>query len=285
MEFFNDKIWVKITDENKIKLIEIQNSQILDTITIPKLSNVKNYLISDKNFTFVGESYNHQIAIYQFSNPQSTGTDVILPNIELVDFEIHNITFDYGGEDYDDPYIIGYHFTTTMTIQNNGNDPVNSFAVFGKLKGGVNCSRNIFYQKFTDIDIEPGMSSTFQLHWAYQEGIENNLLCFECLAPNDELESASSDNSLCKTFEIIGVDDNSYSQISVYPNPVTNQLFVNGGNEIVKHIEISNLSGLTIYKSQIEGQNSVNINELSNGVLLVKIITDKGASVFKIIKQ
>lgn len=74
----------------------------------------------------------------------------------------------------------------------------------------------------------------------------------------------------------------SASSLALYPNPVSNQLFISAEN--VQKIEIYNMLG-TLVKTAIKDTESIDLTNLSSGNYLVKITTDHGSVTKKIIKK
>ena len=79
---------------------------------------------------------------------------------------------------------------------------------------------------------------------------------------------------------IVQVNENS---ILVYPNPVKNNLFVNGLANNSK-ISIYDLSGKLLFNKQITN-NQIDISSFQSGVYTVKIETSKGIVTKKFVKQ
>ncbi len=77
------------------------------------------------------------------------------------------------------------------------------------------------------------------------------------------------------------------SKFNVYPNPATNVInFSNNANAIVSSVEMSDLNGRVIKSVKVnatEGQ--ISVNDLAIGVYMMKIITDQGVAIKKIVKQ
>ncbi len=76
--------------------------------------------------------------------------------------------------------------------------------------------------------------------------------------------------------------------ISVYPNPITDNFFVNNSfNETdAMTLNISDINGRLVKKVQnIAGRQSINIDDLSKGIYFLKIQTSKGDVVKKIVKE
>jgi hypothetical protein len=93
-----------------------------------------------------------------------------------------------------------------------------------------------------------------------------------------------------KTFEIdyglLNKEDNSIANtIFIYPNPAHDYITLNSQNDIsINTIKIYDALGrLVLMKNN--PQNLINISTLTNGLLIVKIETDKGIKVEKVIKQ
>jgi len=76
------------------------------------------------------------------------------------------------------------------------------------------------------------------------------------------------------------------NNIEIYPNPTKGEITVNS-DVIIEKIEISNISGTIVRTIQVNNYNfKTDISELSNGVYLLKLISDTGEIyVEKLIKQ
>jgi hypothetical protein len=87
---------------------------------------------------------------------------------------------------------------------------------------------------------------------------------------------------------IVPLDD---GRLTVYPNPTTGELRVESGELRGESVEIFDMMGnLTpvpspIWREASEGRGEVNISHLPAGIYLVKIITEQGEIVKKIVKQ
>ena len=73
--------------------------------------------------------------------------------------------------------------------------------------------------------------------------------------------------------------------ITIYPNPVKDELKVESGELKINNVEIADLAGKIIINCQLSIVNSINVSSLPKGVYLVKINTDKGAIVRKVVKD
>ena len=75
--------------------------------------------------------------------------------------------------------------------------------------------------------------------------------------------------------------------ISIYPNPTTGELRIESGKLRVENIEIYDVSGrnLSSFTSHSSFFTSINISHLSAGVYFVKISTEAGEVVKKVLKE
>ncbi|MBR5983903.1 MAG: T9SS type A sorting domain-containing protein, partial [Bacteroidales bacterium] len=68
-----------------------------------------------------------------------------------------------------------------------------------------------------------------------------------------------------------GIDESTFSEISVYPNPVTDILNITSSKDI-SEIEIVNVMGQVVYRTEVNGEKAVcDVEGLTTGVYFVKI--------------
>jgi len=81
-------------------------------------------------------------------------------------------------------------------------------------------------------------------------------------------------------------DANVNNNVQIYPNPSRGKIAINSSGIILKDIEISDLKGRVISNYKLGGINNtkqLNLPELSSGVYLININSDKGTIVRKLI--
>ena len=83
-----------------------------------------------------------------------------------------------------------------------------------------------------------------------------------------------------------GIASNLLNDIKIYPNPATDELYIISG-ETINNVEIVDVSGRTVFLPSFAGvgEGAINISHLPAGFYFVKIHTDKGVAVRKIVKQ
>ena len=100
------------------------------------------------------------------------------------------------------------------------------------------------------------------------------------LTPTDPIET-NPDLSDCN---LLSVSENSMleSSISIYPNPSKSKVFVNSEKDITK-IELYSISGQKLIENK--KSNTINMNDLSIGIYLIKIYSTEGSITKRIIKE
>lgn len=90
------------------------------------------------------------------------------------------------------------------------------------------------------------------------------------------------------TDTLLGINENMLaSEFTIYPNPSKDYITITSNELAYSSIQISDLNGRLIDSSEFESTNqkSIDISILSNGIYLMKIISNKGTFTQKIIKE
>lgn len=277
-------IWINGIKNNLIQVIHLKNSLIFDTLSYDLMVNSPSFLVSDSTIIFSGNSYSGQIATYSY-HLRIKEQQVSLPNIDFVDFGISNIEIIYGG--WDNTVPVGYSFETEMTIKNNGNDTITSFAVYSIFHGGYNCVRDFFYKKYTNVLILPNQELTFEVSRLSEYGMNNNQICFECLAPNSQIETNIINNKKCKTFSITGISEIFESnKYHIYPNPTKDFITIECPKKGFKSIRLYDMSGVVLFDIKNNDSNiTIDLNKFTSGIFLITIISENDIYTQKIIKE
>ncbi|MEE1899477.1 T9SS type A sorting domain-containing protein [Flavobacterium rakeshii] len=94
--------------------------------------------------------------------------------------------------------------------------------------------------------------------------------------------------SVTAVAEVLGADEFLASQFSVYPNPVSDVINIaNAENILVNGVEIVDLNGRVVKSAKFNGvsEAQVNISDLSAGMYLMNVSSDKGTTTKKIVKN
>uniref|UniRef100_UPI00404B2FE2 T9SS type A sorting domain-containing protein n=1 Tax=Flavobacterium sp. TaxID=239 RepID=UPI00404B2FE2 len=72
---------------------------------------------------------------------------------------------------------------------------------------------------------------------------------------------------------VLSVADLEISNISIYPNPVKNTLFINANESVIDSVMIYTLDGKKVLQLNQMVENSIDVSGLSNGVYFVRLVT------------
>lgn len=109
---------------------------------------------------------------------------------------------------------------------------------------------------------------------------------------NNSAQNATSTAIFLDTIEIsvsapAGTNDALASKFSVFPNPATSVITISGADALVNGVEVIDLNGRTVKTLKVNGvaETQINISDLSAGVYMMNISSDKGVATKKIVKQ
>jgi pectate lyase len=87
------------------------------------------------------------------------------------------------------------------------------------------------------------------------------------------------------SYPTLGLGDNVQApKLALYPNPVSNQLYISSEDQKVENVLIYSLSGAVV-KNISSGAESVDVSDLASGNYIVKVTTGQGIATRKIIKK
>jgi pectate lyase len=94
-----------------------------------------------------------------------------------------------------------------------------------------------------------------------------------------------SGGSTLRVAQTLDVSENTETAKAIlYPNPVTDVLYVSDANQQVEKVLIYNMSG-TLVQTAHKGEQSIDMNRLTRGTYLAKVYTDKGTFNQTILKK
>lgn len=102
-------------------------------------------------------------------------------------------------------------------------------------------------------------------------------------------ENVTANGSIEAIFkEYVGINENVYGNINVYPNPTIGELRIENGKLRIEKITLFDVYGrnvLTSFVTLLSPETNLNISHLSTGIYFVKIRTEKGEVVRKVVKE
>lgn len=86
---------------------------------------------------------------------------------------------------------------------------------------------------------------------------------------------------------ITGNSDIELSEITLYPNPTTGELLLSNSNprNVIQCVEVLDAQGRLLLKEVRSGISKIDIGQLSRGIYLLRIKTDKGSQVSRVIRN
>jgi len=92
----------------------------------------------------------------------------------------------------------------------------------------------------------------------------------------------------CRTPHAATEETLSNSSLQIYPNPAKDELRIESGELSIEKVEVVDLSGCTVETwraASLQNSATINISALPQGVYLIKVYTDKGLVVSKVMKE
>jgi hypothetical protein len=83
----------------------------------------------------------------------------------------------------------------------------------------------------------------------------------------------------------VGIDEEKVSKLKLHPNPVQHELFIETSELNIIEMIILDHSGRIVKSIANKNVKSINVSDLKEGVYILKLSTNKGASINRFIKQ
>jgi len=82
----------------------------------------------------------------------------------------------------------------------------------------------------------------------------------------------------------LSIPDYNLDNFTIFPNPVSNQLFISSENIIIEKMIVYSLTGKKVLEAS-KGVNSIDVSNLSKGMYFIEIYSDAGKTVKKFITK
>jgi len=166
-----------------------------------------------------------------------------------------------------------------ITIESNNNDAVDFMLIPGDVTGSP-------VQSAVDSSVTGKMSITLTWDAAAPADVTLNLLWSKVsIEGNWQLGNAPTTFKFNATCETAGVSDNAMLNLSMYPNPASNNLNISASS-IIQNAEIYNVLGKRVLSLNInKNSESIDVSTLASGIYLIKYSIDNAIGTAKFIKQ
>ena len=89
----------------------------------------------------------------------------------------------------------------------------------------------------------------------------------------------------CSDSQTLGIEDEKFDKlVKFYPNPVTNTLSIKAETILIEKVEIYSYLGIKIDEINSDYEHIQTVN-LSKGIYIIKISSEKGSTIRRLIKQ
>ncbi|WP_293872392.1 T9SS type A sorting domain-containing protein [Flavobacterium sp.] len=181
--------------------------------------------------------------------------------------------------------VAGSSVDVTFYIENFVNGSTNT----GNYELTVGSAQTVASQT-TVVGSETGISNATYVQKTFTFTAPSTGVFYFAFHNTSPLNAAGTHALLVDNFVVtqtLGISEFLSSKLNVYPNPANNVInFSNDINAIITAIEMSDLNGRIVKLQKFNVTNGqVYISDLSTGVYMMKITTDQGIAVKKIVKQ
>lgn len=244
---------IDLSDLNSLEEILIDNNKIT-AIDVSHLTNLKKLVVQFNLITSLDVS--NQTQLYTLFTDYNPLTEVNLTNTTAL--ESFSCT------------------ATSLTTIDLSDSPVRMF----------NCTRNPLLES---VNINNGAISSSNDIWYFSENPNIRKFCADAQEiPWLQSFLASEgytgvDVSNCTTLNTVDLSSN---EIKIFPNPVSNFIFISNTDSKINEVQIFDFSGKLIYNKTANAKDiKIDFKQFPAGVYMVQIYSDKGITSKKIIKK
>ena len=124
---------------------------------------------------------------------------------------------------------------------------------------------------------------TEDMHFVLTDGVTSDLSADHMTYATDGIEG-TLDEPVVLRFGTTDVNENAFVNVRVYPNPSKGVFNVEGTG--IRKVEVMNTFGQVILSEKAENDNlKINLSDKAAGAYLLRIVTDKGVSTQKLVKE
>ena len=181
-------------------------------------------------------------------------------------------------------------------IKNIGNNVLDNIKLNYFILQALACGSDHYQKYFSGLSLNPGDSiklTTDFIQKNVSSAIQTSSIisqyCFYSTLPNKGNDKDISNDGLCTNiiFNPISIKENEKNPINfkLFPNPLQNKFWLECEIEI-KKVELFNALGMLVKKIILnETYFSVDCSDLNNGIYFIKIETEEGFAIKKIVKE
>ncbi len=208
---------------------------------------------------------------------------------------LHSVIID--GESTTAPHTFPTHYQEAMFMEQSDDDFEFYFETCSS------CSGDLFYSQ-TEDEFEFTFVACFannlcftdwqqtfnhQIYEAFFYDHDGEILSYEIIPIDTDTDSlvltaANGDQVIYQDQPFLGLEDTFISEVSLFPNPVSEELFLDSGNTQIELLKVFNLSGQMVLQQKNANQ-SIDVSSLPYGMYFLEVSTSEGKAIKKFIKE
>jgi hypothetical protein len=257
--------FIQVADHVNLRFFETDYS-IAFWVKVNDFSDYLTHAILSKRQGGVANGYLFQMFGTNHNQGFSQGS---LDYITSGGFDPHIMTEETIGTNEWTHYVMRYDYSEQMAqlfmngelVSENSINSPNSNANADLFMGKDELTEGVLFQTITEFDYYGGY---------FFNGALDQIRQYSRLLSNDEIEALQLRTS--SSIETLA------SQIKIFPNPVTNILFIQNENDVVEQMVLTSLSGRIVYKGKLKKE--LDVNGISSGIYLLQL-KDKNGVIIK----
>ena len=257
----------------------------------------------------IGQSITNTVSISsQLPDNLPADNDASVTGQVFASYDPNDITEAHGPEILFSSFAPNNYLTYTIRFENTGNEPAEKVRITNPLDAAIDetsvkivaSSNNYVVEriannltfKFDNIQLPPSVpNSTIGKGFVTYKAKLKPGFAVGTIIPNAAKiyfdTNPAIDTNIFETkfvSVLANANFNALNDFKIYPNPVKNLLSISNKNNIqIQSAEISNMLGQTLQMSI--NNNNIDVSDLKSGNYMLKIVSDKGISNTKFIKE
>lgn len=126
-----------------------------------------------------------------------------------------------------------------------------------------------------------GEEISVQAETEFTDTVEDGVYTYSVIARNESL--ASQPAHITVNVGTVNVTENEI-EFSIYPNPATNTLYINGGNAEYSFVMYNGM-GQQVANGTVEGTYQINVSDMTKGIYFIRITTGSQISIQKVVVE
>ena len=126
---------------------------------------------------------------------------------------------------------------------------------------------------------------------SYSEGIlkcKNNMVVLPTFKVQTNKEGFEVNGQIVLNYSTVGINSPEKIELKVYPNPTAGELRIENDELKIEKIEVFDIVGKIVSSNHFNASlpnHEINLSHLNSGIYFVKVVTEQGVAIEKVVKQ